>query len=189
MPLASFPDPLFARAVAGDPEAISRIVGLAATRLLPLARRRLGARLRARVDPEDVLQSVFRSLFTRLRDGALECGSCEQLWALLTIITLRRCANRRAHATAACRDVRTESSLPGDTLPGREVGPEEAATLADLLVHLQLRLSPLFRMIVEKTLQGLTVAAISGELGCPERTVRRVRQRFHAALLSQLEES
>lgn len=189
MSFAALPDEVIARAVAGCPEAAGRIVAVAADRLLPLARRRLGARLRARVDPEDVLQSVFRSFFTRLRGGDLECDGGERLWALLAVITRRKCANRRAHAAAACRDVAVEVPLAGDAVPCREVGPEEAATLADLLVHLQRRLPPLCRAIVEQTLQGVSADAISGELSCPVRTVRRVRQRFHADLLTLLDES
>lgn len=188
MSFAALPDELVARALAGDPEATNQIVAVALPRLLPLARRRLGARLRARVDPEDVLQSVFRSFFTRLRDGDLEGNRGERLWGLLAVITLRKCANRRTHAAAACRNVETEVPLVADT-PSREIGPEEAATLADLLAHLQRRLPPLFRSIVEKTLQGATADTISGELGCPVRTVRRVRHRFHADLLLLLEET
>ncbi|MFO0875989.1 MAG: ECF-type sigma factor [Gemmataceae bacterium] len=188
MSFAALPDELIARAVAGDARAAGQIVAVAVEQLLPLARRRLGVRLQARIDPEDVLQSVFRSFFTRLRDGDLECHGGERLWRLLAVITLRKCANRRAHANAACRSVEAEVPWMADT-PSREVGPEEAATLADLLAHLQRRLPPLFRSIVEKTLQGETAETISGALSCPLRTVRRVRERFHADLLLQLEES
>ncbi len=61
-------------------ELLSRILGLEpgfernvveryTERLLGLAARRLPSRVRRRVDPEDVVQSAYRSFFQRLREG------------------------------------------------------------------------------------------------------------------------
>lgn len=45
------------------------VVGRYTEQLLRLVRKQLPERLRTRMDPEDVVQSVFRSFFHRLRQG------------------------------------------------------------------------------------------------------------------------
>ena len=53
----------------GDQDAARRIVDRYIDRLLPLARRHLSQRLASRIDPEDIVQSVFRTFFSRLKEG------------------------------------------------------------------------------------------------------------------------
>src|SRR6186997_3222711 len=77
-------------------------------RLIALARTRLDERVRGKVDPEDVLQSVCRSFFARQLDGQFELVNWENLWSLLTLITIRKCANQNHHYRAECRDVARE---------------------------------------------------------------------------------
>src|SRR5262245_38849503 len=54
---------------AGDEEAARQVVDRYIDRLVALARQRLSQRLASRVDPEDVVQSVFRTFFVRVRAG------------------------------------------------------------------------------------------------------------------------
>ncbi len=54
--------------LAGQGEAATAIFERYVERLLALARTRLGARLRRRVDPEDVVQSAYRSFFLHAQD-------------------------------------------------------------------------------------------------------------------------
>src|ERR1700722_4305434 len=49
----------------GDAEAAGALFHRFAQRLIALARQRLEPRLRSKVDPEDILQSVFKSFFRR----------------------------------------------------------------------------------------------------------------------------
>lgn len=66
-------EPSFARLLTrlreGDEGAAEEIFREYSARLIALARSRLGDRLRAKVDPEDVLQSVFRTFFLRYAGG------------------------------------------------------------------------------------------------------------------------
>src|SRR5947209_331345 len=52
----------------GDEDAARKIVDRYIDRLLVLARRRISQRLAPRVDAEDIVQSVFRTFFGRLKD-------------------------------------------------------------------------------------------------------------------------
>src|SRR5262245_43248536 len=104
----------------GEDEAARMVFTRFATRLAGLARRNLDARLAVKVDPEDVVQSAYKSFFIRQRDGELEIGNWDGLWGVLTLITLRKCTDRARHFTAAKRDMgreragasRDDSSFP-----------------------------------------------------------------------------
>ena len=58
-------DDVITRLRDGDSEAATEIFHRFAARLIALARTRLDSRVRQKVDPEDVVQSVFRSFFIR----------------------------------------------------------------------------------------------------------------------------
>jgi RNA polymerase sigma-70 factor (ECF subfamily) len=178
---------LMGRLRAGDPAAADEVFGAFAARLAGLARRRLGARARRQVDPEDVLQSAFHSFFRRQADGRVQPQSREQLWALLVTLTLRKCGARVDYLQAACRDARREVAAGGDSAGGyealaREPTPAEAAALADLVEGLMRDFEGRERRILSLRLQGFTAEEIKAEVGCSERTVYRVLDRARKRL-------
>jgi RNA polymerase sigma-70 factor (ECF subfamily) len=184
----TFPD-LIARLRGGDEEAARLIFRRFAARLVGLARARLDARVRQKVGPEDVVQSVFRSFFVRHAAGQFDLGSWDGLWSLLTVITLRKCGHQAEHFRAACRDVAREQSPPepGDSTAGweaiaREPTAEEALQLTDVVEQLLAGLDEDDRRIVELALQGHTAAEISDQTGASERTVYRRLERIKARL-------
>jgi hypothetical protein len=96
----SFVD-LMARVRAGDQAAAAAVVDRFTRRLIELARSRLGPLLRPKIDPEDILQSVYRSSCQHHSQGRPELENWESLWGMLVVMTLRRCGFRRAHFQAA----------------------------------------------------------------------------------------
>ena len=101
---------LMGRLRSGEDGAAREVFIRFAGRLVGLARRHLDARLAVKVDPEDVVQSAYKSFFVRHRDGGLEVGSWDGLWGVLTVITLRKCADRAAYYRAEKRDVGREAA-------------------------------------------------------------------------------
>src|SRR3954451_25488557 len=90
-------------------DAAARVVFARYTRqLIALARQRLDDRLAGKVDAEDVVQSAYKSFFVRQRAGQLEVGNWKSLWGLLTVIMLRKVADRAAHFRAEKRNARRE---------------------------------------------------------------------------------
>jgi len=156
-------------------------------RLIGLARAQLDARLRQRIDPEDVVQSAFKSFFVRYGEGELAAEGWDGLWGLLTVITLRKCAKRVRYHRAERRNVAREAaSAEGDEpwrdAAGREPTPEQAVALAEAVEQLMGGLDADERPVIELSLQGYSTHEISEQLGRAERSVRRLRERVRKRL-------
>jgi RNA polymerase sigma-70 factor (ECF subfamily) len=180
---------------AGDQDAAAMVFRRFARRLIGLATGRLDHQVRGKTDPEDVVQSVFRSFFSRQRDGQFDLPSWDSLWDILVIITLRKCCNRVEYHHAACRDVRreiaglTDSEDSADEIGAlsREPTPAEAVQLTELVECLLQMLERRERTIVELRLQGHSIIDVCAQVACSERKVYRVLKRARLEL-ERLEE-
>jgi RNA polymerase sigma-70 factor, ECF subfamily len=181
---------LMERLRAGDEAAAHEVFQRFVRKLVRLARRQFDAALRRKVDPEDVVQSAYKSFFLRYGAGKLEVHDWDNLWGLLAVITLRKCLDRVEYHRAECRDMQREAvAQPGTsgTEPwweavAREPRPEEAAVLAETVEMLLRGLDTEERPILEMSLQGYTTQEISVRLDRPERSVRRLRERVKKQL-------
>ncbi len=172
----------------GDEDAASEVFRRFARRLIALARNQLDSWIRTRVEPEDVVQSVFRSFFTRFEAGQFQLGDWDNLWTVLTLITIRKCINRMEFWQAAKRDLQREVNLPrhGDPLGealARDPTPLEAAILSETVELLMKKVPQQDRSILTLHLRGCEIAAISAQIGRTERTVRRTLERVRRMLM------
>src|SRR5947208_1858161 len=101
---------VMARLRTGDQDAAARVFHQFAQRLIALAQTRLQGRLRQKIDPEDVLQSVYKSFFVRHEKGQWQLDSWDGLWAILTVITLRKCGRWAELFQTERRDLKREIS-------------------------------------------------------------------------------
>src|SRR5262249_45969054 len=83
-----------------------------AHQLIVLAHRHIGAGLRHKVDPEDVVKAAYKIFFFRYGAGNLDVVNWNSLWGLLTLITVRKCAERAAYHRAECGDAAREVPPP-----------------------------------------------------------------------------
>jgi RNA polymerase sigma-70 factor, ECF subfamily len=158
-------------------------------RLIGLARCHLDAALKHKVDPEDVVQSAYKSFFLRYGDQPLASQGSDALWSLLTLITLRKCADRARYYRAERRDVSQEvPSAAADGTEswreavGREPTPEHAVVLTETVEQVLRSIDADERPIIELSLQGYSTQEISEQLGRAERSVRRLRERIRKQL-------
>jgi len=166
---------------AGDGDAAAEVFHRFAHRLIGLARSRLDDLLRAKVDPEDVMQSVYRSFFRRQAQAGYDFAGWDGLWGMLTVITLRKCGHRAEYFHAGRRDVRRESC--GSDLPiATDPTPSHAARLAETVEQVMRGLEERERDILALSLQGYDTAEISAQVGRTERTVQRVLKRVREEL-------
>lgn len=168
-----------------DPAAFERFT----RRLIGLARAHLDVRLQHKIEPEDVVQSVYRSFYVRYGEELTPAQGIEGLWPLLTLITVRKCADRVRYYQAERRNIAREAGpAPEDRLQpwqeaaGREPTPEHAAVLAETLENLLAGLDADERPIIELSLQGYSTQEVSERLGRAERSVRRLRERVRKQL-------
>ncbi len=175
-PGRSFPE-LMALVRAGDEAASAEVHRRWNGRLIRLAKTRLGRTVAGKEDPEDVVQSVYKSFFRRFSGGGYQVEAWADVWALLATIASRKCSNRRELYQAGRRDARREAPLPagGDVAAAGSSG-EQAAMLSETVDRLLAGFDGDDRKIVELSLQGYSVVEIAPKVERSERTVFRVRE-------------
>jgi RNA polymerase sigma-70 factor (ECF subfamily) len=144
-----------------------------ARRLTALARQRLSPATRRRLDPEDIVQSVFLTYFHRYARDGQAVADWDGMWALLACITVRKCARG---ARQAAREAAEAALLEAAAV--HERSPEEAAAWAEMLEHLTHELTDREREMFVLRLHGYSSREVSQRLGCTERKVQRVVQRL-----------
>jgi RNA polymerase sigma factor (sigma-70 family) len=181
---------LIARWRTGDQGAAHELFRRYAERLIGLARSRLSTRLSQRIDPEDVVQSAYRSFFGDARDGRYDAQRGGDLWRLLVTITLHKLQHHvrglrtQKRAVQQERHFGTEDSLLGiqAEVLAREPSPVEAVGLAEQLEQVMRGLDPVERRMLELRLQGFNIDEIAAQTDCSERTVYRFVKRIKQQL-------
>jgi RNA polymerase sigma-70 factor (ECF subfamily) len=167
-----------ARVLTGEPGFEAQLVARYSERLLVLARRQLPTCIRSRVDPEDVVQSVYRSFFQRLHQRQFAFEQSHDLWRLLAAMTFRKASNAVKFHLRDRRDSRRDQPLTPDQELEESREAEAHAADLDLLVgclqQLLGALSETRREIVVRRLQGELIQDIARRVGCSRRTVNRV---------------
>ncbi len=180
-------DDLMRRVGVGDDAAETALFQQYVRRMIALAARQFNDRLRERADIENVVLSACKSFFLRHRRGEFHLEDGGELWTVLAMITLRKCADRRKYLRAARRDAAMDVEWPEQgigswNLLDHAPAPEDEVILRELIEQLRQAMSPDDRPIVEHLLTGYTAEEIAERLDCSERTVRRVRQRAKVRL-------
>src|SRR5438105_4369179 len=166
----------------GDQDAAKELFNRYASRLVALARRQISQRLASRLDPEDVVQSVFRSFFGRVKAGKFRIEEQDDLGKLLVRITVHKTLRKVEYHRAAKRDPRQEV-VQGDgnddlvQILDRDPTPEAVVAFVDQLDHFLNQLRPEERQILELRFQGYTNGEITKKLGIYDRKIRRLIER------------
>ena len=193
------PDPdsiaLVNRVRAGDERASEELFFRYFQRLMALIGRRFPTRLSPRLDPEDVVQSAYRSFFTAAQDGRYVLKESGDLWKLLVAIAINKLHRRIAHHNAAKRAIDREVSV-GETQGSFNIDPQKLATepTPDEAVALREQLELVngslsqttHRTMFELSLQGLPIAEISQKTMRTEHHVRRVLKSVRKSLEQRL---
>jgi RNA polymerase sigma factor (sigma-70 family) len=181
---------LLARYQSGDETAAAELHHLYAQRLCALAENKMGPWLRRREDPEDPVQSAFRSFFRRAARGEFQIDHSGSLWHLLVKITLNKIRKHAEYHTAGKRDVRREFQGDGDELRPEAIAhdptPEEANAWVDIVQSVLAELPPRAREVLDLRIKGHTTPEIADRLGCTRWTVRRGLDRIGQQLQRRL---
>jgi RNA polymerase sigma-70 factor (ECF subfamily) len=172
----------------GEIDASTELYMKYAGRLIGLTMRKSGADLARQVDPEDIVQSVFRTFFRRVEDGQYDVPEGEDIWKLLLVIALNKIRAVATYHKAAKRDIRrTEGNVPPEIYAAFSDNRDEVAltSLRMVIEEMMEDLLDVNRRIVMMRIEGFELAEIANEVRRSKRTVERVLQNFRGRL-SQL---
>lgn len=175
----------------GDQGAARQIVDRYIDRLVILARRRLSQRMAARIDPEDIVQSVFRTFFIRVKEGQFAFAEQDDLCKLLVRITLHKTLRQVAFHKAAKRDPNHETEQGEHhqerllSLLDEEPTAEATVAFLDQMEHFFSELRPQEREILEMRMHGHSNEEIAQKLGIYDRKIRRAIERVRAIAVQE----
>ncbi len=166
---------LLVRLRRGQQDAATQLYFRYAQRLRALVRARCSGQLARRLEPDDIVQSVFRRFFRRVLQGDYDVPPGEELWGLLLVIALNKIRTEEAFHRAGKRDVRL-STQPADPGMLETQAADDHALLEVLVDDALAQLPPAHRDLVELRIQGHEVAELARRTGRSKRTVERILQ-------------
>ena len=164
----------FDRCRDGDSSATAELFRRYSERLCALAERQIGTRLQARVDGDDIVQSVFRTFFRRTTAGEFLIDHASSLWHLLVTITIHKVQKQAEHHLAGKRDPKREVSGE-EILLGhfrQEPTSDEAVALVDELETLLRTFDAEEAATVRLALEGFSSVEIADQVGVSRWTIR-----------------
>lgn len=182
---ASTDHSLLGRFRTGEQDAATELYLRYAGRLQAWASSQTSPTLKTRFDPEDVVQSVFRTLFRRVGEGLYDVPPGEELWQLLLVLALNKIRKLATYHHAQKRDVgKTFGSATLDQIQKQHAhGDETSLQILQMVVDELLYDMPVAnRKIVELRIEGYRVPAIAQRTQRSKRTVERVLQDFRLKL-------
>ena len=158
---------------AGEDEAASELYRRYAPRLFALAKKRWPAVLGGRLDPDDIIQSVFRTFFDHSREGLYHVAESGDLWSLLAVIVVNKIRVQQTRQFAAKRDVRRTQG--GDSAEWDEISAANDDSQMSLIIDELLESLPSdHRRVIELRLEGHDVATVAETIGRSKRSVERL---------------
>lgn len=164
----------------GDAQAAQQLWERYYTRLVALAKKKLGGAPRRAADEEDVVISAFESFCRGAEEQRFPAlADRDDLWQVLVMITVRKAINQAAHEGRQKRGggrVRGDSALgPSlDDVVGESPSPVFAAILAEEYRRLLNSLTDdTLRQIAVRKMEGFSHEQIAEQLDCSTRTVVR----------------
>lgn len=177
----------------GDKDAATELHDRFAHRLIALARSRISKKLARRVDPEDVVQSVYRSFFANADDDRYVFEKSGDMWRLLSSITVNKVLRQVQKHTRKKRSINAEQSVMTPTsmgLPPEMLAsgpsPSDALTMIEEMESVMGELDQQQRQVLELRLQGRSTEQIAREFNKSERTIRRTLEKTRAILEQRL---
>ena len=177
-----------------QPWAVEQFYADYAAALESLAAKHLSSPIRRRVGPEDIVQSACRTFFRRAKEGQFQLDDSESLWRLLTVITMAKVREQTRFHLRQRRTMKGEAHLdssvdgkPAHTPASTELLPEAAAEFSEQFKLLIRSLDVEEQQVVDLKLQQFTNDEVASQLGCSERTVRRLVKKIQGRLTELFE--
>ncbi len=175
----------------GSDDAATALYLRYAGRLQKLAGHQVSPELAVRIDPEDIVQSVFRTFFRRAADGQYDIADKEDLWKLLLVMSLNKIRSSGTFHGAAKRSSNRTKSLVDDGDSRVERDDTEASyqmlrmTVEELVGELPVEQHE----IIFLRIQGFEIEEIAQRSGRAKRSIERILQSFRKRLIQELSDA
>lgn len=168
-------DTLLEKLCSGDAAAAEQVFLTYEPYLRMVVRRQLPARLRAKFDSVDVVQSVWVDVLHGFRESGWRFASTAQLRAFLVKVTRNRFIDRvRQHQRVLNREQPVESAELESLSRTREERPSETIQAEDLWQELLALCPPAHHELLRLKRQGKSLAEIAEQTGLHPSSVRRI---------------
>lgn len=173
----------------GEGDAATALYLRYAHRLQSLADKQTDPRIALQVDPEGIVQSVFRTFFRRVSDGHYDVIESEELWKLFLVIALNKIRRMANHHRAAKRDATQVASIDEPQWEIASVQDQRALMALRLTMNEILSQVPeTQRRVVLLRIEGYEVQEIADQVSRSKRSVERLLQEFRGRLQEALNE-
>ena len=178
---------LITRLRRGDDQAASEFYDRYVKRVFGLVHQQMADRLHAVVQPEDIVQSVFKSIFRGLTTGDFDVPESGTLWQLIAIVAVHKVRRNARRRLADKRDARKTQSLA--ELEGFEAESGGTPEEFELAIREAIEgLKPFEQEVVMLRVQGFTVEDISNELNRSRRGIERALHKIRESLIQTLDD-
>ena len=179
---------LVVRLRSGDDQAATEVYERYAKRVFGLVHQQMAERLKALVQPEDIVQSVFKSVFRGINSGAYDAPEGGTLWHLMAIVAVHKVRRNARRRSAMKRDEQRTQSF--DAIANFDTAdsctPEEFESAIREAIE---GLKESEQEVVILRVQGFSVEEISGKLQRSRRTIERSLNAIREKMLSSLEDA
>jgi RNA polymerase sigma-70 factor, ECF subfamily len=170
----------------GDEAAAATLYERYSRRVAGLVKQQMSDYLQARMEPEDIVQSVFRSVFRGVHQANYDAPEGGTLWHLIGVLAVHKVRRNARKQTAAKRDVRrTQAFAATDETEVRAPSAQEfELAVRECIEHL----TDSEQLVLKLRIEGHTVEEIAEKTNKSRRTVERLLQAARSELARLLSE-
>ncbi len=169
-----------------DDDAATTLYERYADRVKWFVHTRVSNQLKQQVESEDIVQSIFKSVFRGMSSRGYNAPEGGTLWHLIAVVAIHKVRKNASRRNAAMRDARRTQPL--DSLDAGHDTEVSATQEMEAAVREAIEcLSQQEQTVVVLRLQNFSVEEIAAQMGCSPRTVERRLQQVRVALSELLE--
>lgn len=169
----------------GDEVAATELYERYAARVFGLVKSQMADVLRAQTEPEDIVQSVFKSVFRGMSAGNYDAPQGGTLWQLMAVIAVHKVRRNARKRTCDIRDARRHAHVE-DLDQALVADGHSLAAMESAMAETFECLQPAERDAVILRVKGYSIEEIAAQLEKSRRTVERLLQHARTTLAQEL---
>jgi RNA polymerase sigma-70 factor, ECF subfamily len=170
----------------GDEQAATALYDRYSARIFGLVKSKMSDQLQLRLQPEDIVQSVFKSIFRGVTAGGYDAPEGGTLWQLMAVVAVHKVQRNGSRLSVKKRDAKRTIPLTDydDQLAS---GPATVEEFEVAIREAMEVLKPEEREIALLRVEGYSVEEISHRMERSRRSVERLLQSTRAKLSRMLD--